>query len=79
MHDEKVQRIRLTEWCRNLNSRINAGDLHHLKRHASSRQLNLQQTNTIIIEEWIKGVLKMEQKTKLCTHQDIRNYFNAQE
>ena len=77
LNDEKAQRTRLSEWHENLNQRIIAGDSHHLKRHMITRQLNLQQTDTTIIKEWIRGVLKMEKKTKQCTHQDIRNFFNS--
>ena len=74
-HNEVVQKARLIDWCRNLNARINEGDLHHLKQYANMRQLNLDQTNPTIIKEWIRGVLKMEQNTKKYGHQDIRNYL----
>ena len=74
-HDETVQKVRLTDWYRNLFARINAGDLHHLKRYINMRALNLDQTHPTIIEEWIRGALKMEKITKVYSHQDIRNYF----
>ena len=79
LHNDRMQRQRAIQWYNNIKRYVESNEPRRVQLFAARTELQIDQSRTETILQWIYNVKTMIRKVEKIPQNDIRRYFCSRE